>query len=111
MIIKSYPAKDSSGLFAFRSISEERRKQQSDRMRMQWAEQRRLNRIWAAQHSACRKCGGEMKPGILMEQTYTGFPEWPGSEIRTLSFGGPGKLVPCSKCSACGWSVTAGGAK
>ena len=25
----------------------------------------------------------------------------------TLSAGGPGRLIDCMKCSACGWSVTA----
>lgn len=53
----------------------------------------------------CRKCGGEMQPGQAIAQTYTGHADFIGGEAVTLSPGGPGKLVECSKCSACGWSV------
>lgn len=58
--------------------------------------------------SKCRKCGGEMKPGIATGQTYTsGMPDFgPDDEISTMSAGGPGALVPAMKCRECGWSVT-----
>ena len=32
----------------------------------------------------------------------------PGGEVVTMSPGGPGRIVPCLKCSACGHSVTDG---
>ncbi len=54
----------------------------------------------------CRKCGAAMEPGIAIEQTYTGSPDFPGHEVVTLSPGGPGRVIECVKCSACGWSVT-----
>lgn len=55
----------------------------------------------------CRKCGGTMAPSKAIEQTYTGVPDFPGDDnITTLSQGGPGVLVDCLKCRACGWSVT-----
>lgn len=53
----------------------------------------------------CRRCGGLMKPGIALEQTYTGSPDFPGGEVVTMSPGGPGRLVECMKCRECGWSV------
>lgn len=56
----------------------------------------------------CRKCGGQMKPGKAIAQTFTGTPEWPGAEAVTMSAGGPGKLVDCEKCEDCGHSVTTG---
>jgi len=52
----------------------------------------------------CRKCGGEMKPGKAMQETYTGTPDM--GEIVTMSAGGPGRLVDCMKCVECGWSTT-----
>jgi ribosomal protein L40E len=57
---------------------------------------------------SCRKCGGQMLPGIAMGQTYTaGMPDFPGDEKAvTLSAGGPGKVIEAMKCSKCGWSVT-----
>lgn len=62
-------------------------------------------RTW--QNNQCRKCGGVMEPGKAIEQTYTGLPDFPGDRYAvTVSPGGPGKLVDCLKCSACGWSVT-----
>ncbi|MDP2827809.1 MAG: hypothetical protein Q8O37_04305 [Sulfuricellaceae bacterium] len=45
----------------------------------------------------CPKCNGEMKPGKAIEQTWTGYPEWPGSEVCTMSEGGPDKFVDCLK--------------
>lgn len=57
----------------------------------------------------CRRCGSPMRPGIAMGQTYTGIPDFPGdTHATTFSPGGPGVLVPCSKCATCGWSVTGG---
>ena len=53
----------------------------------------------------CRRCGGQMKPGIALEQTYTGSTDFPGGEVVTMSPGGPGRLVECMKCEKCGWSV------
>jgi hypothetical protein len=57
---------------------------------------------------SCRKCGGQMLPGIAMGQTYSaGMPDFPGDEKAvTLSAGGPGKVIEAMKCSKCGWSVT-----
>lgn len=60
-----------------------------------------------ALNQTCAKCGGEMEAGYATEQTFTaGSPDFPGSDIVTMSAGGPGKMVPCRKCKACGWSVT-----
>lgn len=56
----------------------------------------------------CKRCGGPMEPSKAIAQTYTGMPDFPGDKhCVTLSPGGPGVLVDCRKCSACGWSVTA----
>jgi hypothetical protein len=51
-------------------------------------------------------CDGQMLPGLALAQTYTGSPDFPGQEVVTMSPGGPGKLVPCLKCNACGQSMT-----
>lgn len=58
----------------------------------------------------CAKCTGAMKPGIAIAQTYSsGAPDFPGDNVGvTMSPGGPGALMDCMKCEACGWSVTAG---
>lgn len=57
----------------------------------------------------CRKCGGRMGEGTYLAQTMTGAPDFPGDKHAvTVSPGGPGRLAPCSKCEACGWSVTSG---
>lgn len=48
----------------------------------------------------CRKCGGTMQPGKATAQTYS------TSKEGTCSPAGPGALIDCMKCSACGWSVT-----
>ncbi len=51
--------------------------------------------------STCGKCGGRLKPGIAMGQTvYCG-------DEGTMSPAGPGFVIDCLKCEACGWSVTA----
>ena len=56
----------------------------------------------------CRKCAGQMRPGKAIAQTFSaGMPDFPGdTHGMTISPGGPGKLVDCLKCEACGWSVT-----
>lgn len=56
----------------------------------------------------CRKCGGEMRPGIAMRETVTGgVPDFPGDvSASTFSAGGPGELITVMKCTECGWSVT-----
>ena len=55
----------------------------------------------------CKKCGGAMKPGKAIAQTWVGTPEWPGEwRGATMSPGGTGKLIDCMKCEACGWSIT-----
>lgn len=56
----------------------------------------------------CTKCGGQMKPGKAIAQTFTGTPEWKGAEAVTMSAGGPGKLIDCLKCERCGYSVSTG---
>ena len=56
---------------------------------------------------ACKKCGGEMKRGIATGQAWSGVADFPGDRYAmTISPSGPGYLMPCLKCSACGWSVT-----
>lgn len=59
----------------------------------------------AVQVPTCKKCGGEMKAGTAIAQTYTGKPDFIGGEVVTMSPGGNGKLVDCVKCVDCGWSV------
>ena len=58
----------------------------------------------------CRKCGGTMKPGKAMGQTFVGgVPDFIGeTHSSTFSAGGPGVLIDCMKCVDCGWSVTPG---
>ena len=57
----------------------------------------------------CRrpKCNGDMLPGVAMGQTFTGMADFPGREVVTMSPGGPGVIVQCLKCNACGHSVAA----
>ena len=56
----------------------------------------------------CTKCGGEMKPGKAIQQTWEpGTPDFPGQTIGvTMHVGGPGVLIDCLKCSVCGRSIT-----
>ena len=58
----------------------------------------------------CRKCGTEMVTSIAIQQTWTaGIPDFIGDKnpiIQTMSPGGPGELIPCLKCPACGYSTT-----
>lgn len=61
----------------------------------------------AGSDRGCKKCGGEMKQGLAIEQTFTGMPDFPGCrDVVTLSAGGPGRLIGCMKCVDCGWSTT-----
>lgn len=54
----------------------------------------------------CKKCRKKMTPGIALQQTYTGTPDFPGGEVVTMSPGGPGRLINCLKCPGCGYSRT-----
>lgn len=54
----------------------------------------------------CKRCGGEMRLGKAIAQTYTGTPDFTGCEVVTMSPGGSGAMVECMKCSECGYSVT-----
>lgn len=50
-----------------------------------------------------------MQPGVAIQNTLTGMPDFPGDRHAvTVSPGGPGKLIDCMKCIACGWSVMNG---
>ncbi len=61
----------------------------------------------AGLEGTCKKCGGAMKPGKAIAQTWTGLPDFPGDKhCVTLSPGGSGKLIECVKCEECGWSMT-----
>ena len=56
----------------------------------------------------CRRCDAPMQPGIALESTVrAGTPDLGGGIGQTMTIGGPGVVVPVSKCSTCGWSVTA----
>lgn len=55
----------------------------------------------------CAKCLTDMRPGIALAQTYTGIGDFNDrDDVVTLSPGGPGEVIHCWKCPACGWSVT-----
>lgn len=55
----------------------------------------------------CTRCGGPMKEGQAIKQTYTGMPDFIGDKHQvTLSPNGPGKLIQCLKCVGCGKSIT-----
>ena len=55
----------------------------------------------------CKKCGGHMQAGKAIAQTVIGMPDFSGDRSAvTLSADGPGVLIDCLKCSACGWSIT-----
>ena len=75
----------------------------------QWVIGRDGVKRWADTGDACegcRRCGGEMRPGKAIAETYTGTADFSGKEIVTLSPGGPGVIVDCLKCCRCGHSVT-----
>lgn len=50
-------------------------------------------------------CGGEMRPGIALQNTYRGVPDFAGHEVVTVSPGGAGELIQCLKCDKCGYSI------
>jgi len=53
-----------------------------------------------------RNCGGHMKIGIAIQNTFVGIPDFIGDDrIVTMSYGGSGKLITCYKCPKCGHSV------
>lgn len=56
----------------------------------------------------CRQCGGTMRPGKSLAQTWGEVsPDFPGENtIGTINYGGPGAMIDCMKCEKCGWSVT-----
>lgn len=54
----------------------------------------------------CNKCNVKMLPGIALEQTYGGHPDFIGGEVVTMSPSGPGVVVACYKCPGCGFSTT-----
>lgn len=57
--------------------------------------------------SKCKKCGAKMKRGVAIKNTLVGgAPDFCGSEIITMSYGGAGKLISVNKCTKCGWSVS-----
>jgi hypothetical protein len=50
-----------------------------------------------------------MKPGIAIEQTLSGIPDFIGTkEVITVSPSGNGKVIPCWKCPKCGYSTKRG---
>lgn len=55
----------------------------------------------------CPHDGATLVPGIALVQTWrVGVPDLGGDLIRTMSPGGPGRIIPCLKCPACGYSVS-----
>lgn len=67
-----------------------------------------MHNEFPAAENRCKKCGGIMRDGIAMGQTWSaGTPDFPGdNSCVTVSPGGPGRLIDCMKCEACGWSMT-----
>jgi hypothetical protein len=55
---------------------------------------------------SCRKCGGKMFPGIALENTTTGSPDFIGGSVVTVSTSERANLVGCMKCEKCGHSVS-----
>jgi len=65
----------------------------------------RLSRL--ADRAVLREhCRHSMKPGMAIDQTARGVPDFPGV-ICTMSPGGSDKLIKCLKCEWCGHSVRA----
>ncbi len=63
-----------------------------------------LDEMFSVMHpkNCCPKCGGAMRDGIKMEQTWIGAEDL--GDICTMSPGGQGNLVECLKCIKCGHS-------
>ena len=62
----------------------------------------------------CPRCRvGKLRPGKALGQTWVaGIGDFDDKAIGiTMSVGGPGKLIDCLKCDACGHSVGNGGKK
>jgi len=55
---------------------------------------------------SCRKCDGKMFPGIALENTTTGSPDFIGGSVVTVSTSERANLVGCMKCEKCGHSVS-----
>lgn len=55
----------------------------------------------------CKRCGADMHPGLAIENTLVGMPDFfdDGPPV-TVHPGGTGKLIACMKCPRCGWSTT-----
>lgn len=57
----------------------------------------------------CRRCGGVLRPGIALDQTWVGHPDFhgdTGNEIGcTMTHGGAGAMIAVMKCEGCGHSV------
>lgn len=47
-----------------------------------------------------------MQPGIALQSTLAGIPDFAGGEVCTVSPGGPGRLIDCLKCADCGYSTS-----
>jgi len=69
----------------------------------------------SSNHSAppsCRRCSVPMGKSTAIANTLVaGMPDFlnqVGVEVRgiTVSYGGPGKVIPCWKCPKCGHSIT-----
>lgn len=61
----------------------------------------------AADPGGCCRCGGQMRQGVAMQSTLEGVSDFTDGAVVTVSEGGPGRIVRCMKCAACGWSVAA----
>ena len=56
----------------------------------------------------CKKCHGKMKPSKAIVCRVTGYRDFPGDAHACTVSPNPRfpELVPCLKCTDCGWSVT-----
>lgn len=61
----------------------------------------------AEKEACCPRCGASYRPGIALESTVRGVPDFRDGYVITMSPGGPGHLVKCLKCPSCGHIVTA----
>lgn len=59
----------------------------------------------------CPRCAVALVPGMALENTLCGFPDFAGdgpTAGMTLSYSGPARQIACLKCPACGHSRKAG---
>lgn len=77
----------------------------ADATSQRYAQQREM--LNALRKCSRPRCNGDMLPGVAMGQTFTGIGDFQGREVVTLNPGGPGVIVQCIKCTACGHSVSA----